>query len=98
MTNTSAVLSWSPPVNDGGRPLSEIFYTITATGEWHSYEAHSWPIYLDCHNDPPLYLPCRYMGKGPISLLQLNIIGFTIQLYLLIVSGTLMRHILGQLT
>ena len=33
VTNTSAVLSWSPPVNDGGRPLSEIFYTITAAGE-----------------------------------------------------------------
>ena len=35
VTNTSAVLSWSPPVNDGGRPLSEIFYTITATGKKH---------------------------------------------------------------
>ena len=34
VTNTSAVLSWSPPVNDGGRPLSEIFYTITATGKF----------------------------------------------------------------
>ena len=34
VTNTSAVLSWSPPVNDGGRPLSEMFYTITATGEF----------------------------------------------------------------
>ena len=46
VTNTSAVLSWSPPVNDGGRPLSEIFYTITATGEWHSNDhgSHSWQI------------------------------------------------------
>ena len=33
MTNTSAVLSWSPAVNGGGRPLSEIVYTITAVGE-----------------------------------------------------------------
>ena len=33
VTNTSVVLSWSPPVNGGGRPLSEIFYTVTATGE-----------------------------------------------------------------
>ena len=33
VTNTSVVLSWSPPVNGGGRPLSEIFYTITAIGE-----------------------------------------------------------------
>ena len=34
VTNTSVVLSWSPPDNGGGRPLSEIFYTVTATGEW----------------------------------------------------------------
>ena len=33
VTNTSALLSWSPPDNGGGRPLSEIFYTVTATGE-----------------------------------------------------------------
>ena len=33
VTNTSAVLSWSSPDNGGGRPLSEIFYTVTATGE-----------------------------------------------------------------
>ena len=44
VTNTSAVLSWSPPVNDGGRPFSEIFYTITATGEHHPYGSHSWQI------------------------------------------------------
>ncbi|CAI8035608.1 Ephrin type-A receptor 4-B [Geodia barretti] len=28
VTNTSAVLSWSPPDNGGGRPLYEIFYTV----------------------------------------------------------------------
>ena len=33
MTNTSAVLSWSPAVNGGARPLSEIVYSITAVGE-----------------------------------------------------------------
>ena len=36
VTNTSALLSWSPPDNGGGRPLSEIFYTVTATGEFFS--------------------------------------------------------------
>ena len=33
VTNTSAVLSWSPPDNGGGRPLYEIVYTVTASGE-----------------------------------------------------------------
>ncbi|CAI8023599.1 Ephrin type-A receptor 4-B, partial [Geodia barretti] len=33
VTNTSAVLSWSPPNDSGGRPLYEILYTITAMGE-----------------------------------------------------------------
>ena len=37
VTNTSAVLSWSPPDNGGGRPLYEIVYTVTATGECLSY-------------------------------------------------------------
>ena len=37
VTNTSAVLSWSPPDDGGGRPLYEIVYTITATGECLSY-------------------------------------------------------------
>ena len=32
VTNTSVFLSWSPPVNGGGRPLSEIFYTIRVFG------------------------------------------------------------------
>ena len=32
MTNTSAVLSWLPPEDDGGRDRSEIHYTVTATG------------------------------------------------------------------
>ncbi|CAI8031556.1 Ephrin type-A receptor 4-A, partial [Geodia barretti] len=32
VTNTSAVLSWSPPDNGGGRPLYEIGYTVNATG------------------------------------------------------------------
>ena len=32
VTNTSAVLSWLPPVDDGGRNRSEIFYTINADG------------------------------------------------------------------
>ena len=32
MTNTSAVLSWSPPDNGGGRPLYEIVYTIHIHG------------------------------------------------------------------
>ena len=36
VTNTSALLSWSPPDNGGGRPLSEIVYTATATGEYFS--------------------------------------------------------------
>ena len=36
VTNTSAVLSWSPPDNGGGRPLSEIVYTVTATCEFFS--------------------------------------------------------------
>ena len=34
MTNTSAVLSWSPAMNGGGRPLFEIVYTITVVGEY----------------------------------------------------------------
>ena len=34
VTNTSAVLSWSPPNDNGGRPLYEIVYTITAMGEY----------------------------------------------------------------
>ncbi|CAI8031783.1 Ephrin type-A receptor 4-A, partial [Geodia barretti] len=33
VTNTSAILSWSPPDNGGGRPLYEIVFTVTATGE-----------------------------------------------------------------
>ena len=33
VTNTSALLSWPPPNYGGGRPLSEIFYNVTATGE-----------------------------------------------------------------
>ena len=37
VTNTSAVLSWSPAVNGGGRPLSEIVYTITAVGKYYNY-------------------------------------------------------------
>ena len=32
VTNTSAILSWSPPDNDGGRPLYEIVYTIIGLG------------------------------------------------------------------
>jgi len=32
MTNTSAVLSWLPPEDDGGRDRSEIHYIVTATG------------------------------------------------------------------
>ena len=32
VTNTSALLSWSPPDDDGGRPLSEIFYTVQTHG------------------------------------------------------------------
>ena len=32
VTNTSAVLSWLPPEDDGGRNRSEIFYTINADG------------------------------------------------------------------
>ena len=32
VTNTSAVLSWLPPEDDGGRNSSEIFYTINADG------------------------------------------------------------------
>ena len=32
VTNTSAVLSWLPPEDDGGRDHSEIHYTVTATG------------------------------------------------------------------
>ena len=40
MTNTSAVLSWSPAVNGGGRPLSEIVYTITAVGEYREICHH----------------------------------------------------------
>ena len=32
VTNTSAVLSWLSPVDDGGRDRNEIFYTVTANG------------------------------------------------------------------
>ena len=32
MTSTSAVLSWLPPEDDGGRDRSEIHYTVTANG------------------------------------------------------------------
>jgi hypothetical protein len=32
VTNTSAILSWLPPEDGGGRNFSEIYYTITARG------------------------------------------------------------------
>ena len=41
VTNTSAVLSWSPPVNDGGRPLSEIFYTVQIHGVSQQFCSYS---------------------------------------------------------
>ena len=33
VTNTSVVLSWLPPEDDGGRNISEIYYTVIAKGE-----------------------------------------------------------------
>ena len=62
VTNTSAVLSWSPPDDDGGRPLYEIVYTVTATGECLSY-----PSKLPYTVEPPNkghygandFVPCR---------------------------------------
>jgi len=33
VTNTSVVLSWQPPEDDGGRDLSEIYFRVTATGK-----------------------------------------------------------------
>ena len=33
VTNTSAILSWLPPEDDGGRDHSEIQYRVTATGK-----------------------------------------------------------------
>ena len=33
VTNTSAVLSWLPPEDDGGRDRSEIHYTVKAAGK-----------------------------------------------------------------
>ena len=32
VTNTSVVLSWLPPEDDGGRNISEIYYTVIAEG------------------------------------------------------------------
>ena len=32
VTNTSVVLSWLPPEDDGGRDISEIYYTVIAEG------------------------------------------------------------------
>ena len=32
VTNTSVVLSWLPPEDDGGRNISEMYYTVIAEG------------------------------------------------------------------
>ena len=32
VTNISVVLSWLPPEDDGGRDISEIYYTVIAEG------------------------------------------------------------------
>ena len=64
VTNTSAVLSWSPPDNGGGRSLYEIVYTVTATGECVCL---SYPSKLPYTVQPPNkghygandFVPCR---------------------------------------
>ena len=48
VTNTSVVLSWSPPDNGGGRPLSEIFYKVTANGKWLLLITH--PLHANSHS------------------------------------------------
>ena len=39
VTNTSVVLSWLPPEDDGGRNISEIYYTVIAEGG-HAVSIH----------------------------------------------------------
>ena len=51
VTNTSAVLSWLPPADDGGRPHSEIFYTINAEG-MHLFPASFLSILEICFHPP----------------------------------------------
>ena len=76
VTNTSAVLSWSPSDNGGGRPLYEIVYTVTATGECVCL---SYPSKLPYTVEPPNkgtndFVPCRevvpisegLLSEGPL--------------------------------
>ena len=73
VTNTSVILSWLPPEDGGGRDLSEIHYTITATGEYRQlnrcFEACKlgWSIF-ECFCEKTRYIEGDLVVASPLSL------------------------------